>query len=90
MLTQDTGSANVGFIHSLVGIDAFVSQLLSSVHFVDGSDEGTFPSTDSSVPTIADTSTEVVTIGRGEYPYGTSELSPSLVYVSCSGTICWR
>ena len=56
MSTQDTGSANAGFTHSLVGIDDFVSRLLSSVRFVEGGDEGKFPSTDSSVPTIVDTS----------------------------------
>ena len=56
MLTQDTGSINAGFIHGLVGIDAFVSRLLSSVRFVDGGDEGKSPSTDSSIPTIVDTS----------------------------------
>ena len=41
---------------SLVGIDDFVSRLLSSVRFVEGGDEGKSPSTDSSIPTIVDTS----------------------------------
>ena len=75
MLTQDTGSVNAGFIHGLVGIEAFVSRLLSSVRFVDGGDEGKSPSTDSSIPTIVDTSTAAAAIGRGEYSYGISGLS---------------
>jgi len=45
------------------------------------------PSTDSSVPTIVDTSTAVAAIGRGEYPYCTLELSPSLVNIPYSRTV---
>jgi hypothetical protein len=73
---------------SVVGINAFGSRLLSSLLFVNGGDEGKSPSTDSSIPpTIVDTSTAVAAIRRGEYPYSTSELSPSSVNVSCSGTV---
>jgi len=72
---------------SVVGINAFVSRLLSSLRFADGGDEGKSPSTDSSVPTIAGTSTAVAAIGRGEFPYCTSELSPSLINISYSGTV---
>ena len=59
---------------SLVGIDAFVSCLLSFVRFVEGGNEGKSTSTDSSVSTIVDTSTAAAAIGRGDYSYGISEL----------------
>jgi len=42
---------------SVVGINPFVSHLLSSIRFVNGGGEGKPASTDSSVPTIVDTST---------------------------------
>ena len=74
---------------SLVGIDSFVSRLLSSVRLLRAVTKENPLQPTPPYPLSWTPVTAAAAIGQGEYAYGISELAPSLVNVSCSGAIRW-